>query len=157
MIYSFCSHAYGKAYLDGFTSDSVTLIFKARSHIPTRLSALLQTRWSWTVQSHLNCQGVSHTTTRLLETTGVTYMGTIGSLILNISSFTIRRISRTTDSNCCCDSRSHTPTDNNPTQLLSRVGIWDRAFSVGKISCFIWSLHYLLIQLCCLFTLNDHE
>ena len=30
---------------------------------------------------------------------------------------------------CCCDYRSHIPTDNNPSQLLSHVGILDQAFS----------------------------
>ena len=41
---------------------------KARSHIPTRLSLLLQSRWSETDLLHLNCRRVSLTTTRLLCT-----------------------------------------------------------------------------------------
>ena len=40
---------------------------KARSHIPTRLLLDLTTRWSETNQLHPNSKGMSHTTTRLLE------------------------------------------------------------------------------------------
>ena len=58
---------------------------------------------------------------------------TIGSLILNISSFTTRRISQTTASEYCCEPCSHIQTDNDPTRLFSRVGIWDRAFSLLRI------------------------
>ena len=56
------------------------------------------------------------------------------SLIFDISSFTIRRISRTNASDCCCDPRSHMPTYNDSTQLLSRIVIWDRGFSSLIIS-----------------------
>ena len=69
---------------------------------------------------------------------GVTYankppiLPTIGSLILNFSSLTTRRISRTNAPDCCCNPRSHIQTDNDPTQLSSRVGIWDRALRWGK-------------------------
>ena len=54
---------------------------------------------------------------------------TIGSLIFNISCFTTRRISRRNAPDCCCNPRSHILTDYDPTKLLSRVGVWDRAFS----------------------------
>ena len=66
---------------------------------------------------------------------GVTYtnspskLPTIGSLIFDISSFPTRLIIRTNDPDWCCIPRSHIPTDNDPTRLLSRVGIWDRALS----------------------------
>ena len=53
---------------------------------------------------------------------------TIGSLILNISSSTTRRISCTNSPDYCCNPRSHTPTYNDPTS------IWDRALSATSQS-----------------------
>ena len=79
------------------------LSFKARSHIPTRLSLALPTRWSQTVQLYPNYLGMSHTTTRLSDRyrTRKLYQYlfieilTVGLLILNISRFTTQQISLT--------------------------------------------------------------
>ena len=54
---------------------------------------------------------------------GVARLPTIESLIFNFSSFPTQRVCREKRPDCCCNSRSHIPTDNDPTQLLNLVGV----------------------------------
>ena len=109
------------------------LPLKAGSHIPTRLSLALPTR-----QLYPNYLGMSHTTTRLSDRyrTRRLYQYlpieilTVGLLILNISRFTTRQISRTNAPDLCYNHCCHIPTDYDSTKLLSPVGICDQAFTV---------------------------